>query len=159
MAEIYSIVYQPTPSEHTEPFHFTRVPIETATLITDHGIEGDRKAGRSKSRQLNLLSYEWTQELKAQGFKTEPGELGEQIIVKGLDVFTLNKGDRLQLGDTAIIEITKPREGCEWFSAIQGINYADLDFPVGMLACVIEGGIIRVGDTVKVLVAETAVES
>ncbi|MBI5929629.1 MAG: MOSC domain-containing protein, partial [Chloroflexi bacterium] len=146
MSRIYSIVYQPKPSKHQEPFHYTRVPVETATLIADYGIEGDRKAGKNKTRQVNLLGYDWVQEMNAKGYKTEPGELGEQIIVEGLDVFTLNKGDRLQIGEVAIIEITKPRTPCEWFAAIQGKDYDSFDFRVGMLARVIEGGVIRVGD-------------
>lgn len=155
MNHIYSIVYQPTPSQHEESFRYTRVSVENATLIANHGIEGDRKAGKSETRQLNLLGYDWVQEMKAKGYQTEPGELGEQLIVSGLDVFTLNKGDRLQLGETAIIEITKPRTPCEWFAAIHGVDYDSLDFMVGMLARVIEGGVIRVGDEVKVVVGET----
>ena len=151
MSEIYSLVYQPAPSEQVEPYHYNRVPVQQINLIAGYGIEGDQKAGHNPNRHLNIMSYEITQALKAEGFKAEPGELGEQIIVRGLDVSTLAEGDRIQLGDSAIAEIVKPRTGCDWFEMIQGKSPSLAQNRLGMMARVIESGVVKVGDPVRVL--------
>jgi MOSC domain-containing protein YiiM len=151
MSEVYSLVYQPAPSEHVEPYHYNRVPVQQVTLIAGHGIEGDQKAGHHPDRQLNIMSYEVQQELSAEGFKAAPGELGEQIALRGLDVRTLSEGDRVQLGDTAVVEIVKPRTGCDWFEQIQGRARTDAANRLGVLARVLEGGVVKVGDPVRVL--------
>jgi MOSC domain-containing protein YiiM len=148
MAEIYSIVYQPAPSEHVEPYRYNRVPLETATLIAEHGIEGDLKAGHHPERHLNIMSLETLEVLRVEGYQAGPGQMGEQLIVSGLDVYPLPAGTRLQLGEEAVVEITKQRSGCDWFEKIQGKTR---EVPLGVLAKVITGGAIRVGDGVKVL--------
>jgi MOSC domain-containing protein YiiM len=148
MSRVYSIVFQPEPSQHEEPYRYMRVPLENAQLIANHGIEGDRKAGKSRSRHLNIMSQETLKELTNQGYKTAPGEMGEQIIIEGLNVATLTKGDRIQIGETAIVEINASREGCEWFEMIQS---KPKEVDLGVMATVIEGGHISLGDDVKTL--------
>ena len=96
MGEIISIVYQPQDKVYGKHVgDFIREPLQEATLIAGHGIEGDRKAGRNRKRQLNILSLEWLQGLRPLGYQTKPGSFGEQIIVKGLPLETLQPGDRL----------------------------------------------------------------
>lgn len=155
MSEIYSIVYQPSPSVHEPPYRYNRVPIEQAKLIVGNGIEGDRKGLGNPNRQLNIMSYETVEALRAEGFKTNPGELGEQIIIKGLDVATLQPGTRLQLGDTAVIEVFKLRTGCDWFQQIQEKPREGVAGRLGILAGVLTEGTIRVGDPVRVLTPES----
>ena len=152
MSRIHSIVYQPKDRKRGErPVEYLRLPLEEATLIAGHGIEGDDKAGRSPRRQLNLLSFEWLRERKKEGYKTKPGSFGEQLIIEGLAVENLQRGDRLQLGEEACIEITLPRTGCERLEAAQGMSNKLLRGHIGMLAKVLTGGTIRVGDSVKLL--------
>lgn len=150
MSEIHSIVYQPQDQEYGQRVgDFLREPLEEARLIAGHGIEGDRKAGRNKKRQLNILSYEWLESLRPLGYQTEPGSFGEQIIVKGLPLETLRSGDRLLIGGEALVEITKPRTGCIRLEAAQGQSNAAFNGLVGMMARVIDGGVIRVGDPIE----------
>ena len=153
MAEIYSIVYKPerTPGE---PKAFYRVPLDEANLIAGYGIEGDVKGGHPK-RQLNVMSYETQEALKAEGFKAAPGELGEHLAIKGLDVGALAPGDRIQLGDSAVIEIMGLREPCERFEYAQDKPLEDAIARVGVMARVLTSGAIRVGDPVTA-VAVTA---
>ena len=151
MSEVYSLVYQPAPSEQVEPYHYNRVPVEQVTLVAGHGIDGDLKAGHHPDRHLNVMSYEVQQELGAEGFKSGSGELGEQIALRGLDVRTLSAGDRVQLGDTAVIEIVKPRTGCDWFELIQGKKREEAANRLGVMARVLEGGVVKVGDVVRVV--------
>jgi MOSC domain-containing protein YiiM len=147
MGTITSIVYRP---EELHPKdHFSRVPLQTANLIEGSGIEGDRK-GKNPSRQLNIMSRETLDELAAEGFQTAPGQMGEQIVVSGLDVNTLPAGTQIQLGE-AIIEVYKPRTGCERFEAIQGLPPSQAANRLGVIAGVIKSGTINVGDSVVVL--------
>jgi MOSC domain-containing protein YiiM len=151
MAELFSIVYQPKDQEYDQDaIDYMRLPLAAAELVTDYGIAGDRKGGHP-SRQLNLLSLEWLEARRREGYRTGPGQFGEQLIVKGLDVLSLNPGDRVQLGDEAVVEITKPRTGCLRLAAAQR-QAEELDVgSIGMMARVVDGGTIRVGDSAKVL--------
>lgn len=151
MPSIYSIVYQPQDQNYVERQDaFIRVPTQQAQLIAGYGIEGDRKGGHDPLRQLNLISQEWLLTQQPKGYKTQPGQFGEQIILAGLAVESLEPGARLQLGNEAQIEIAKLRMPCERLEAAQGQSIEDLG-PVGMLAKVIVGGQIRVGDQVTIL--------
>jgi MOSC domain-containing protein YiiM len=156
MGTIRSIVYQP---ENVKPeTHYHRVPVESVNLIANHGIEGDRKAGKNPDRHLNLMSTETLDALALEGFKTAPGEMGEQIVIQGLDIDSLVPGSRLRLGADAEIRVSKPRTGCARFEKIQGHDPKEAAGQLGVLATVIRTGTIQVGDTVTVLEAEPQTE-
>jgi MOSC domain-containing protein YiiM len=97
------------------------------------------------------MSYETLTILRTQGFYTEPGQMGEQIVIHQLDVDNLPAGARVQLGDEAIIEIIKPRTGCDKFERVQRRSPQQAAGQMGQMARVLTGGVIRVGDPVKVL--------
>jgi MOSC domain-containing protein YiiM len=154
MAAIQSIVYQPVDQEYDErPGHFIRVPIDKVNLIANHGIEGDAKAGHNPDRQLSLLSNHWVEAMQGKGFKTNPGDFGEQIVIQGVSLEDLQPGDRLLMGAGALVEFTKIRTGCTRLETAQGNSLeADIEY-IGMMAKVLNGGIIKVGDPVQVLEA------
>jgi MOSC domain-containing protein YiiM len=153
MPQIVSIVYTPTSFNDPRPEdRYARVPLAAAELLEDRGIAGDRKA--SRNRQLNLMGAESLAALKKEGFKTAPGELGEQIVLAGVDVDRLSAGARLRLGETAIVEVVLPRTGCERFEAIQGRPKESVAGRLGVMARVVRGGTIRVGDLVQLLRGE-----
>lgn len=149
MAEIYSLVYRPV-NEHPAQ-RYARMPLDSAALIAGQGIEGDHDGGGHPDRNLNIMSYETLTELKAEGFMTQPGEMGEQIIVRGLDVNILAAGTRLRFGDRAVIEVVKLRTGCDRFESIQGKPRTAAAGRMGVMARVITSGSVRVGDPVSVL--------
>ena len=98
MAHVVSIVYTPTDAADLRPeSYYTRVSVERVRLVTNHGIEGDAKGGRGR-RQLNIMAAETLTELQIEGFKTDPGELGEQIVVEGIDPATVAVGARFRIG-------------------------------------------------------------
>jgi MOSC domain-containing protein YiiM len=97
------------------------------------------------------MSYETLTILRSQGFYTEPGQMGEQIVIHQLDVDALPAGARVQLGKEAIIEVVKPRTGCEKFERIQRKSKTIVQGQMGVMARVITGGKISVGDPVRVL--------
>lgn len=152
MSQIASIVYKPQGME--VPAHqFLRVELDEARLVAGYGIEGDLKGGHP-DRQLNIMSYETLTNLRAQGFRTEPGQMGEQIVLHRLDVNSLAPGTRLAVGSSAVIEVVKARTGCEHFSQIQGKPASLAAGQMGVMARVIAGGLIRAGDPVQVLKTE-----
>lgn len=149
MSEIVSIAYKPENLPDKPAHHYTRVPVQSAALIENYGIEGDRKGGNPK-RNLNIMSFETLAELEGEGFNTVPGQMGEQIVIKGLNVNALAVGDRLQLGE-AVIEVTDYRNGCDRFEALQGKQRTEVKGRMGIMARVVTGGTIAVGDPVSVL--------
>ena len=154
MIIITSIVYKPDGTVSDQENHYLRVPLNSANLITGHGIEGDRKGGHPK-RHLNLMSFETLEALREEGFSTLPGQMGEQIVIQGLDVEHLAEGDRLQFGDQACIEVVSHRTGCQHFEQVQGKSPQQAAGRMGIMAKVVVGGAINVGDPVKLL-QETA---
>lgn len=151
MAAITSIVYQPLDRKYEDRLgNYIRESADAVTLVVDVGIEGDQKGNHHPERNLNILSQEWLTEKSKEGYRTAPGEFGEQMIVSGLAVETLQKGVQIRLGSEAVIEVTKPRTGCDRLVAAQGKSIAGIG-AIGILAKVVKGGAVRVGDAVQVL--------
>jgi len=100
------------------------------------------------------MSAEILAELAREGFMTGPGQMGEQLVIAGLNFSTLAAGTRLQLGQAAggaVIEFVKNRTGCERFEHIQGRPRETVAGRVGFMASVVSGGRIKVGDPVSVV--------
>ncbi len=148
MAHVISIVYRPKDSGRPQD-RYARVPLARAQLIASYGIEGDLKGGFT-DRQLNVMHAEQLAELGAEGFKVGPGEMGEQIVVAGVDPAALVAGARLKLG-AVVIEVVEPRTGCARFEMIQGKPRGDAKGRLGVIARVIEGGPLAVGDPAEVV--------
>jgi MOSC domain-containing protein YiiM len=149
MARIASIAFSP-PHENPRPEdHYHRVPVATAMLIADHGIETDRK-GKGGDRQINVMAVETLARLREEGFKTAPGEMGEQIVLAGIDVDNLPAKSRVRLGTTAVVEVVLPRTGCDRFERIQGKPKRLARGRLGVIVRVITSGAIAVGDPVAV---------
>jgi MOSC domain-containing protein YiiM len=159
MPHVVSICYTPAGIERSPADHFARVVVVEAALVEGHGIEGDAKAGRDKhgtnKRQLNVMTAETMAQLRAEGFKTGPGELGEQIVVAGFDEAALAPGARLALGESAVIEVTLPRTGCDRFAHIQGKPKEIAKGRLGIMARVVAGGVVRAGDVVHATMRTT----
>jgi xanthine dehydrogenase accessory factor len=149
MTQIASIVYKPAGVDEPQD-DYLRVDLDEANLIAGYGIEGDVKGG-NPNRNLNIMSYETLTNLRTRGFYTEPGQMGEQIVIHQLDVDNLPAGARVQLGDSAVIEVVKPRTGCDKFERLQDRKREEAAGQMGVMAKVLVGGQIRVGDPVKVL--------
>ena len=150
MIHVTGIVYKPEGTVPEPEDHYLRTPLESANLIAGHGIEGDRKGGNPK-RNLNIMSSETLEALHEEGFSTLPGQMGEQIVIQGLDVGKLAVGDKLKIGDAIIVEVISHRTGCQRFEHIQGKSPQEAAGRMGVMAKVVSGGIIAVGDSVKLL--------
>jgi MOSC domain-containing protein YiiM len=145
MGKIVSIVLTPAGIDPRPPDYYARVPIDEATLAVGRGIVTDRKGSRPQ-RQLNVMALETLEQLRAEGYRTAPGQMGEQLVVAGIDIDRLAAGTQVQLGDEAVIEVDKPRTGCDRLRHIQGCTPAMVAGRLGVMATVLIGGTIRVGD-------------
>ncbi len=142
-------------------------------LLEGLGVEGDAHAGhtvqhRSRKRwtphlpnlrQVHLIHAELHDELNAAGFQVAPGDLGENVTTRGIDLLGLPTGTRLHLGASAVIEVTGLRNPCVQLDRFQdGLMQATLDRTAdgelvrkaGVMAVVLAGGDVRPGDSVRV---------
>ena len=152
MAELVSIVYKPEGAPLASGA-FTRVPAQDARLVAGYGILGDQKGG-NVYRQLNVMGAESIESLAPAGYKTAPGQLGEQLVISGFDIESLPVGTRLRIGDSAVIELLRLREPCDRFESYQGRSLDGAVGKIGWMAAVVSSGVIRVGDSVVHLAAD-----
>jgi uncharacterized protein YdeI (YjbR/CyaY-like superfamily) len=148
MIKVASIVYKPESAGADPESRYLRLPLESANLVAGYGIEGDRKGGNPK-RNLNLMSFETLEALREEGFYTLPGQMGEQIVIQGLDVGKLATGEQLQIGERACVEVVSHRTGCERFEGVQGKSPTLAAGRLGVMARVVRGGRVAVGDPVN----------
>lgn len=150
MAQVVSIVYTPADVEQRPQGRYARVPVVHATLVEGRGIKGDTKARRGK-RQLNVMLAETVEQLRAEGFQTASGELGEQLVIAGLAPDSVASGTQLGIGGSAVLEVTYPRTPCGRFARVQGRAKGDASGRLGFMAKVLQGGEVVVGSHVRLL--------
>jgi MOSC domain-containing protein YiiM len=150
MPHLHSIAYTPYDVDRQPRDHFARVAVQQARLIANHGIDGDAKATSGK-RQLNVMLAETVEQLRAEGLHTAPGQLGEQLVLAGLNPNELAPGVRLRIGDDAVIEFGKPRTPCDRFAHIQGVPVESAVGRIGYMARVINDGEITIGSPVALI--------
>ena len=126
----------------------TKVCTDGAELIENHGIKGDAHAG-DWHRQVSFLAAEQIQRASDAG--PTPlgfGEFAENIATLGVDWKNLPIGQRVKLGEKALLEITQIGKVCHKKCAIY-YRTGDCIMPrEGVFAKVLKGGIIKVGDPV-----------
>jgi MOSC domain-containing protein YiiM len=130
--------------------------IKEAKLIENFGIEKDVHSGPGL-RQVSLLSIESIRKqgecpkAKKKNITLGPGDFAENITTEGLNLAGLKIGDRLKVGKSAIIEISKIGKECHRYCAIYK-KIGDCIMPrEGMFAKVLDGGEIYVGDDIEVI--------
>jgi MOSC domain-containing protein YiiM len=96
--------------------------------------------------------------LRAKGLSVSPGEMGENITTRGVDLLGLPTGTRLRLGPTAVVELTGLRNPCAQLDGLQpGLMAAtlarseqgELVRKAGVMGIVLEGGEVSPGDPIE----------
>jgi MOSC domain-containing protein YiiM len=142
-------------------------------LLENLGVEGDAHCGvkvkhRSRVardpatanlRQVHLIHAELHDELRTAGFDLVPGQMGENITTRGIDLLALGAGTRLHIGATAVVEITGLRNPCSQLDGIyKGLMAATLARDAhgalirkaGVMGIVIASGIVRRDDAIAI---------
>jgi MOSC domain-containing protein YiiM len=105
---------------------FSKDQRDAIHLIENWGVEGDSHAGVTDQhfyhikrfgqipnlRQVHLIQGETIDELNRKGFAISPGDLGENLCTRNVDLLALPTGTRVRLGPVAEIELTGLRNPC-----------------------------------------------
>lgn len=124
--------------------------IKAGHLKKGYGLVGDVNGGKA-CKELSIASHRIRKYLDEENIKGICGHrFYENITIEGLKVAKLKIGDRITIGNT-ILEITSIGKGCfpECNLLISG-KICPLSKEV-LFAKVIRGGVIRVGDRVKLV--------
>jgi MOSC domain-containing protein YiiM len=114
--------------------------MDNIVLIENWGIDGDAHAG-DWHRQVSLLAGESIDTVKETLPTLKNGAFAENIITRGIDLTTLKIGDRLQVGDTVILEITQIGKECHNSGCAIKKATGDCIMPrEGIFSRVIQGG-------------------
>lgn len=154
-----------------------KLPCGEVRLVEGLGVEGDAHAGatvkhRSRVahdpsqpnlRQVHLIHAELHDELATKGFRLAPGEMGENVTTRGIDLLSLPVGARLHLGASAVVEVTGLRNPCKQLDGLRpGLMAATIDRDAagglvrkaGVMGVVIMGGELRAGDPITIALPE-----
>jgi MOSC domain-containing protein YiiM len=152
---------------------FSKKPVDKIKLVENLGVAGDAHAGvtvkhRSRVardltqpnlRQVHLLQAELLDSLAANGFAVGAGDIGENILTRGVDLLALSTGTLLNVGASAIIQITGLRNPCQQLNNFQsGLTTAVLETDAdgnlvrkaGVMGIVLAGGEVSAGDAIIV---------
>ncbi len=156
-----------------------KLPQTEIRLVANHGIEGDYHAGalvkhRSRAarnpqqpnlRQVHFMHAELFDELAPRGIDVKAGDMGENITTRGVPILDLPPGARLHLGASAVVEITGCRNPCAQLNDVdirllgevaRKADDGSIVRKAGIMGVVVEGGIVRPGDAIRVEVPEGA---
>jgi hypothetical protein len=153
---------------------FSKSRVDCIELVSGHGVRDDAHFGvtvqhRSRVlkdptqpnlRQVHLLHAELLEALDVRGFTIEPGQMGENITTRGLDLLGLSTGSLIRIGTTAVVRVTGLRNPCGQIDAFSpGLLAAVFERAAdgtvsrraGIMGVVEESGVVRAGDPMVVI--------
>ncbi len=154
-------------------YGFSKRALDEIRLVEGFGVEGDAHAGPTVKhrylvrkdpdapnlRQVHLLHAELLAHVATLGHAVLPGELGENITTRDIDLLGLPRGTRLRLGADAEVELTVLRNPCGQVDDFQPGLKGHLQ-PVGadgvrkrlsgVMSVVTASGVVRPGDAIAV---------
>jgi len=146
-------------------------------LIAGFGVEGDAHAGEKiqhlydkkrnpdapNLRQVHLMHEELFDELAEQGITVLPGQMGENVVTRGIDVLGLPQGTEFHFPSGAVIEITGLRSPCSKLNVIhpdllkavvEKRTDGSLNKKTGVMAIVLTGGEVKPDDEIDIVLPE-----
>ena len=144
---------------------FSKQPRDAIDLLAGLGVAGDAHCGATAQHlyrrrkdpsapnlaQVHFLPVELFAEMAALGFTLAPGDMGENVLTRGLDLVTLPTGTRFAIG-AVVVEISGIRDPCKKIDALgHGLTKAMFGRAAdgGLLRKAGIMGVVRVGGTVK----------
>ena len=158
----------------THSFSKTRLP--AITLVAGLGIKGDAHYGATlqhlydkrkdpnqpNTKQVHLIHSELFDEVAQKGFTVTPGDLGENITTRGINILSLPEGAQLNIGD-CIITLTGLRGPCKKINRFGDNLLNEMIVPrdggppilkCGVMGVIGRGGEIKPGDAIKVILPD-----
>ena len=156
---------------------FSKPAVDSIRVISGIGVEGDAHAGktvqhlhpmrrdpeRPNLRQVHLIQAELHDELRELGYDVEPGELGENVTTRGVDLLSLPRRTLLRIGPEAVVEITGLRSPCHQINdfrpgLLKQVIHTDADGNVirktGVMSVVVSSGVIHPHDPIVVILPD-----
>lgn len=150
---------------------FSKVPAKSLQLLKGLGVKGDAHAGETVQhrsrvaidpsqpnlRQVHLIHAELLDTLAGKGFPVKPGDLGENMTTRGIDLLGLPADTLLAIGPSAILRVTGLRNPCAQIERfmpglLAEVVYRQPDDTIvrmcGIMAVVEVGGPIAPGDRI-----------
>ena len=121
---------------------------EEVVALSGYGLQGDRHANPQSHRQVLLMDKAVLDTLEL-----APGTIRENVTISGLPLHSLPEGQRLRIGEQVVLEITGLCEPCPRMDEIRMGLRETLEGQRGMLTRVVKGGVLKVGDRVRLEVA------
>lgn len=158
---------------HRDAEHrFSKQSAHAIRIVAGLGVEGDAHAGdrvqhlsrvradpaQPNLRQVHLMHAELFEEMAGHGFALQPGDLGENITTRGIDLLGLGRGTLLHIGDDAVVEVTGLRNPCAQIEAFAPglLGHLALKTPrgivrkAGIMGIALTSGEVRAGDAIRV---------
>lgn len=157
--------------------NFSKPTQPVITLVAGMGVKGDAHAGETVQhlsdkkknpdapnlRQVHFMHEELFGELADQDITVLPGQMGENIVTRGIDVLNLPQGAEFHFPSGAVVEITGLRSPCKKLNTIhpdllKAVVEKRADGSVnkktGVMSIVLKGGDIHEGDAIKIILPE-----
>ena len=157
---------------------FSKIAVSEIVLLPGLGVQGDAHSGvtvqhRSRVaadptqlnlRQVHLIHAELFTEVGTHGFEVEPGQLGENVTTRGIDLLGLPRGTLLHIGRQALVKITGLRNPCRQINTFRPellkevmtkSSAGELVRKAGVMSVVMTGGIVRPGDPIVIQLPAT----
>lgn len=126
-----------------------KIPQEEGLFIENFGLQGDAHAGKWH-RQVSLLSNESIDKMRKAVPNLNEGDFAENITTEGIVLYELPIGTKLAIGET-IQEVSQIGKECHKGCAIKQ-KVGECIMPhEGIFTVVIKGGMIKVGDEIKII--------
>ncbi|WP_298465560.1 MOSC domain-containing protein [uncultured Erythrobacter sp.] len=151
---------------------FSKSLAETIEIVAGIGVAGDVHAGEKVQhlsrvranpaqpnlRQVHLIHSELFDELGKSGFSIQPGDLGENITTRGIDLLSLGRDTLLKIGGDAVLRVTGLRNPCGQIDDFAPgllkhvVNKTDQGIvrKAGIMTVAVSSGMVRPGDPITV---------
>ena len=156
---------------------FSKVPSREIELVAGHGVLDDAHAGptvkhRSRVkkdpttpnlRQVHLIHEEFLALAAEHGYELGAGDLGENVLTRGVDLLDLPRGTLLRLGSDAVVRITGLRNPCQQINdfragllklAVTRDEAGEIVRRTGVMSVVEASGVVRAGDLIEVVLPD-----
>ena len=125
-----------------------KADVTRGSLDVGFGLRDDAHGG-DWHRQVSLLSIEQIETMKAKGLDVGPGSFAENLTTKDFYLGAVKVGDRLKVGDSAVVEVTQIGKECHTRCAIYNKVGECIMPEQGVFARVIAGGEVKAGDPIR----------
>jgi MOSC domain-containing protein YiiM len=152
---------------------FSKPIVDEIVLVEGWGVDGDAHAGvtvqhlsrmardpsQPNLRQVHLIHAELFDEVASAGYTVAPGQMGENITTRGIDLLRLPTDTILRFGENATVRVTGLRNPCQQINGFEpGLlrevfgraEDGSVERKGGVMAVVLVGGMIRAGDIIHV---------